>query len=320
MRRPAVLVIGSANIDLVTRAERCPRPGESLVGRSFDTIPGGKGANQAVAAARLGAATVFAGCVGDDAFGTMLREGMMAEGIDLAYLHAHSELPTGTALIIVGDDGENSIVVTPGANQAVTPAEIEAFEPLFHEADVVLLQLEIPLESVDAALDMARRHDALTVLDAGPAQSAPAELIEKAGLISPNETEAEALTGVRVASLDDAREAARQLLELGALEVVMKLGARGCLYAGDGWMHVPAFNVTPVDTTAAGDAFTAALAAQWRGTDKRRDALRYANAAGALAATVAGAQPAMPTRSEVERFLASHHDAPVGANDTQENE
>lgn len=312
MRRPAVLVIGSANIDLVTRAERCPRPGETLIGRAFDTIPGGKGANQAVAAARLGAATVFAGCVGDDAFGALLREQMMAEGIDLAYLRTDPDLPTGTATIIVGDDGENCIVVTPGANHALTPAGIEGIEPLFHEADVVLLQLEIPLETADAALEMARRHDALAVLDVGLARAVPADIIEKAGLISPNETEAEALTGVPVASLDDAREAARQLLELGALEVVMKLGARGCLYAGDGWMHVPAFDITPVDTTAAGDAFTAALAVQWRGAGEKREALRFANAAGAFAATVAGAQPAMPRRHDVERFLAAH-DNPGGA-------
>jgi ribokinase len=298
-----ILVVGSANIDLVTRVQRVPSPGETLLGRSFNTVPGGKGANQATAAARLGAATWFAGCVGNDAFGEMQRRNLSAEGIDLTHVQVHPSEPTGTAVILVADEGQNSIVVTPAANMGIRPEDLAGMAAVFELVDAVLVQLEIPLDTVESALDMARRHAVLSVVDAGPAQQLPDAIIEKADVFSPNETEAEALTGVSIRSLDDAREAGRELLERGARRVVMKLGAMGALYIDDKeWIHVPAFSITPVDTTAAGDAFTAALALVWR---ERRpgDALTFANAAGALAATVAGAQPSMPTRAALDAFL-----------------
>jgi ribokinase len=301
---PRVLVIGSANIDLVTRVTRCPKPGESIIGRSFETIPGGKGANQAVAAARLGARTWFAGCVGGDSFGELQRRTLGAEGIDLSFLKTDSTQPTGTAVIFVADEGENSIVVVPSANYGILPADIEAMTLLFSQVDAVLLQLEVPLETVEAALDAARRAHVLSVLDAGPAQKVPTAIIERAGIVSPNETEAEAMTSVNVSSVEDARVCAGRLLEQGATHVVLKLGARGCLYMGhEEWMHVPAFEVRPVDSVAAGDAFTAALAIAWPRMP-RRDALHFANAAGALATLTPGAQPSMPTRAAIEAFLA----------------
>ena len=304
MEQARLLVVGSANIDLVVQTPRCPKPGESLMGRSFDTVCGGKGANQAVAAARLGAATWFAGCVGADSFGEMQREALAGAGIDVTYLKTHADEPTGTAMICVADTGQNSIVVVPSANLGFRPGDVEALEPLFADIDAVVLQLEIPIETVEAALDLARRTGVVSVLDAGPAQPVTEDVLRKADVVSPNETEAEAITGVAVRSIDDAHEAAARLIDMGAREAVMKLGEHGALYLGEGSTHVPAFDVEPLDTTAAGDAFTAAVALNWK-TLSRHDALRFANAAGALATTVAGAQPSMPTRAAVETFLST---------------
>ena len=311
MSAPTIAVIGSANMDLVTRLMRCPRPGETLLGKSFTTAPGGKGANQAVAAARLGAQVRFVGRVGRDVFGEKLRGNLAAEGIDVTHLETTDEAASGTAVIFVADEGQNSIVVTPGANHCFRPADLEALESQMGDVDAVLLQLEIPLDTVEAALALARRHGVLSVLDAGAAQQVPPSIIQLSDVVSPNETEAEAITGIAVTGIDDAREAASKILEMGAREVVMKLGSRGALYMGDDWFHVPAYPVTPVDTVAAGDAFTAALTIAWRSQLHKRDALRYANAAGALATLNPGAQDAMPRRAEVNAFLEQqqHPDA-----------
>ncbi len=302
MKTPRILVVGSANVDLVTRVPRCPKPGESLIGSSFATVAGGKGANQAVAAARLGARTHFAGCVGNDAFGEMQRTTLASDGIDLTHLKTHPSEPTGTAVILVADAGQNSIVVTPAANLGIRPDDIGAMASLFDDLDAVLLQLEIPLDTVEATLDMARHKGVLSILDAGPAQSVPDSIVAKADVVSPNETEAEAITGIAVASPEDASPAATKLIQMGAKEAVMKLGANGSFYKGDGEFHAPPLAVTPVDTVAAGDAFTAALACTWN-TLSRQESLRFANAVGALATTVAGAQPSMPSRIAAEAFL-----------------
>jgi ribokinase len=295
--------VGSANIDLVTRVSRCPKPGESMIGSSFTTVCGGKGANQAVAAARLGAQVHFAGCVGNDAFGTLQRQTLSEEGIDLTYLKSHASEPTGTAVIMVADEGQNSIVVTPAANYGIMPSHIEMLDPLFEELDAVMTQLEIPLETVEALLRKARASNVLSVLDAGPAQTVPEAIVELADIVSPNETEAEAMTGVTVESVDDARQAAAQLLAMGAKCAVIKMGAGGALYmSGNEWLHVPAYQIDAVDTVAAGDAFTAALTIAWR-RKPPLEALRFANATGALATTMHGAQCSMPYRSAVEDFL-----------------
>ena len=303
MSNHRILVVGSANIDLVTRVPRIPKPGESVIGTSFATFTGGKGANQAVASARLGAETCFAGCVGADAFGDMQRQNLQREGIDLRYLASHPSEPTGTAVITVADNGENCIVVTPAANNGVTVAEVAKFEVDLASFDAVLLQLEIPLDAVEAVLAAARKANVLSVLDAGPAQHVHQRLIELASIVTPNETEAEAMTGIAVTSVETARKAAGHLIEQGAREVVIKMGGGGAFYMSvDEWLHVPAFDVTPIDTVAAGDAFTAALAIQWSACSAL-EAVRYANAAGALATLTAGAQPAMPSRGAVEKFL-----------------
>jgi ribokinase len=299
-----ILVVGSANIDLVTRVPRCPKPGESLVGRSFTTAPGGKGANQAVAAARLGAETTFVGCVGNDEFGAMLRRNLEREGVNVEHLKSHDREPTGTACIYVMDDGDNAIVVTPAANHGLLPADIDALRPVIAAHDVVLTQLEIPLETVEALLRASRAAGVFSILDAGPVRDTPIELLRLADLVSPNETETEAFTGVLIQSEDDALEAAGHFHHAGTETLVIKLGARGALFAmPKQHRHGQAFEVAAIDTVAAGDAFTAALAIVW-GSCPPEEALRFANAAGALATTKTGAQDAMPTRAAVEAFLA----------------
>ncbi len=298
-----ILVVGSANIDLVARVSRIPRPGETLMGSSFTTVCGGKGANQAMAAARLGASVAFLGCVGSDGFAEQQRASLGAAGVNLNYLKSVDHEPTGTAIIEVSDAGENSIVVIPGANFALTPDDLYARRAAFEEADVVLLQLEVPVETVEVALDLAKSYGVLSILDIGSDQPITPAVLGKASVISPNESEAERITGLAVSNADEAHRAARALLDYGANHVVMKLGSTGSRYmGGTSDEFVPAFKVDSVDTTAAGDAFTAALAVAWNEGDIP-GMLRYANAVGALTTTIAGAQPSLPDGAVVAEFL-----------------
>jgi len=298
-----IIVAGSVNMDLVVRASRMPKEGESLIGSGFKMVPGGKGANQAVAAARLGSATHFLGRVGSDVFGTSLRENLASCGVNTDHL-IEDDGPSGIAMIIVNEAGQNSIVVALGANDEVRPDDLSGAADLFSVADFLLVQLEVPLETVEAALDMAREAGVKSVLDAGPPRKLTLELLCKADIVSPNETETAALTGVEVVDPATAREAAKKLLDGGVETVVLKLGEQGSFVATrDLEEHVPAFRVDAVDTTAAGDAFTAALAVALADGDDLVDAVRFANAAGAVAVTRFGAQPSMPTRDEVERLV-----------------
>ena len=303
MPRKKVIVAGSANMDMVMRVQRLPKPGETLMSDSFTTAHGGKGANQAVAAARLGGQVSFIGAVGADAFGQMQRDGLAREGIDLSRLKIDPDLPTGVAQILIADTGDNMIVVAPSANHALLTEDIVAAHGLFQHSDVIITQLEIPLATVESALRMAREHQVFSILDTGGAAlDAPAALIALADMVSPNETEAEALTGIVVDSPEAARTAAAHLRDMGVEHVVMKLGARGCLYFGEEELYVPAFHVDALDATAAGDAFTAALGLAWNHMPVQ-DALQFANAAGALATMGVGAQPSMPTLASVARFM-----------------
>lgn len=305
MHRPRVLVVGSANMDLVTRVARCPGPGETLVGGGFATLPGGKGANQAVAAARMGARAAFAGRVGGDAFGAALRDGLAAEGVSLDALRVDPQSPTGVATILVTDGGENHIVVAPGANAAWTLSEADALEAAVAEADVVLAQLEIPAWVVMRAFAFARARGVRTVLDIGSDQPVPEGLPALADVVSPNETEAARMVDAPLDTPGAALEAARRLRAMGAARVLLKLGARGALWLdGDGPREARAFPIAPVDSTAAGDAFTAAFSVTW-GTMPLDAALRLATAAGALACLKPGAQPAMPARAAVARLAES---------------
>ena len=303
MATPRILVVGSANMDLVVKTPRMPIAGETIMGADFRRVRGGKGANQAVACARLGAETHMLGCVGRDAFGDELVEGLMEDGVQCEYIGRDDEVPSGIAMIMIDETGENSIVVAPGANMELTPSDVAAVSDL-EQFDAVLVQLEVPLPVVAAALQAARDSGVLTVLDAGPPRKLPPDIVRHVDVLSPNETEARTILGEAVDAELDPSEAADKLVVRGAKNVVLKLGAEGALAAWpDHQEHVPAFKVDPVDTTGAGDAFTAALTVSLAEGRELPEATKVGAAAGALAATVFGAAPSMPMRAAVEEFL-----------------
>jgi ribokinase len=301
---PRLTVVGSLNMDLVVRSPRIPRPGETIIGSAFHVVPGGKGANQAVAAARLGAQVAMVGRLGDDDFGHTMLDSLVAEGVDVTFVTPEPKHPTGVALITVDDTGENTIVVASGANMNLSPVQVEAAMAAIEAADVLLLQLEIPLESVIRAAELARSHGTKVILNPAPARPVPNELLALVDVLVPNESETELLAGI---SFDDpvgAGRAAQKLLERGVETVVLTLGAHGALLAyGDQIQHVPAFEVEPVDTTAAGDAFLAGFAVALAEGKPLSQAVSWGNAAGALATTKLGAQPSLPTRPALEELL-----------------
>lgn len=299
-----VVVVGSINMDLIAPVAGLPAAGQTVSGRELLESPGGKGANQAVAAARLGARVSFIGRIGDDGFGVRLGEGLRGEQIDTRAVRTTENCSSGVAIVCVEDAGENTIVVIPGANGCLSPADIAQAEHVIASADVLLVQLETPLETVAAAVETARQHGVLTVLDPAPAPSALPDTLLAVDVICPNESEAAALTGIPIASRGDAEHAARLLRERGARHAVITLGRRGALVCGpSGTEHVPSFPVPAIDATAAGDAFAAALGVAYAETGELRQGIAWGCAAGALAASRLGAQLAMPTREEVIRLL-----------------
>jgi ribokinase len=306
--KPRIVVVGSLNMDLVVHVARLPRPGETVLGRDFVQAPGGKGANQAVAAALLGAEVTMIGRVGDDAFGRQLLESLGRHGVETSCVETTRGISSGLALIGVEESGQNAIAIVGGANALITPDDVQRREAIIAMAHALLVQLEVPLATVIAAVEIARRNGVLTILDPAPAprQPLPSELLA-VDLISPNQSEAEALTGMAVANPADARRAAAALHERGASRIVIKLGEQGALAAEFPGVaiHVPAPRVSPIDTTAAGDAFTAALAFALVAGDSLADATRFACAAGSLATTRPGAQETMPRRAEVEQLLGA---------------
>jgi ribokinase len=296
-----IVVIGSINMDLVCRTPRIPRPGETIMGSAFLTMPGGKGANQAVAAARLGSAgtTVhMIGRVGDDDFGRQLSAGLAGNGVNTDHVISTPGVASGCALIQVDGRGENSIVVVPGANARVTAEDVRTARELIAGASCVVLQLEIPLGTVEYAINLCRELGIFTILDPAPVPPGglPAALYA-VDLLTPNQTEAELILG-------GSEDHARRLLERGAGSVVLKLGASGSMYADRGRAEsFDPFKVKAVDTTAAGDAFTGALAVAHAEGLETSAALRFANAAGAICCQAIGAQAALPTRAAVEAML-----------------
>jgi ribokinase len=304
-RRP-IVVIGSINMDLVTRVPRLPRAGETVLGTSFAVIPGGKGANQAVAAARLGADVYLIGRVGQDDFGRQLLAGLRANGVHADPVVSTPGVPSGCAAIAVDDTGQNSIAVVPGANGLLSPADVDAAEELIASAAVVVMQLEVPIETVRHAAALCRRVGVAMVLDPAPAPAGglPGELYE-VDVLTPNESEAAALVGTNGDSSPEV--IAARLLGRGCRTVVLKLGAAGSLVyeRGKPVTRVAPFRVKVVDTTAAGDAFTGALAVGLGERMSLAAAARFANAAGALCCTKLGAQPALPTREAVEKLWSS---------------
>ena len=290
-----VLVVGSINMDLVVETAKFPAPGETLLGQRFSTFPGGKGANQAVAARRLGAQVTMIGCVGGDAFGRDLLAQLQREGVDTRYVRIDNEASTGVAAITVSQ-AENSIVVVPGANHALSPADIHAAEQAFRDADVVLSQLETPLETVEAAAIMAERHGKPFILNPAPAIPLSAALRERVTLLTPNEHELSVLLSAR-------NDRWQEQLALFPERVLMTRGADGAWFASrNGQLHhQPSFKVTAVDTTGAGDTFNGALAAYWGLA--LPELAREACAAGALSVTRPGAQGGMPTHEQLTTFL-----------------
>ena len=303
--RARIVVMGSLNMDLVVGAPKIPAPGETVIGGDLQTFPGGKGANQAVAAARLGAQVAMVGRVGDDAFGAQLKQTLENDGVDLAYVQNTAVTPSGVALIVVDAAGQNSIVVASGANMRLTPADVEAAAPAIRAADVLVLQLESPLETVQRAAELARAHGVTVILNPAPARPLPPELLALVDVIIPNESETAALTGLPVTSADELTAAADRLRAQGVGMVILTLGARGALLATAGGVRrFPAFPVDQVvDTTAAGDAFVGGLATAVAEKQPLDAAIAWGNAAGALAVTRAGAQPSLPTRAAVEALL-----------------
>lgn len=296
---PTIVVVGSINMDLVVRAPRHPQPGETILGSQFATFPGGKGANQAVAAARLGADVRMIGRVGEDVFGSALRAALEQDHVDTRFVTSTTQ-STGVALITVSDAGQNSIVVAAGANGLLTPADIRAAEPAFHNADVVIAQLEIPLAAVTEAARMAQAHGAKFVLNPAPAQPLPDDLLMLADFIIPNQNELAQLTGIDIGT------EAQPLNALpGSAAWIITLGADGALVIDQGSsMRIPTHAVNVVDTTAAGDAFVGAFCVALAEGKSVPEAAAWGNAAGALAVTAHGAQPSLPTRTAVEQLLA----------------
>ncbi|HEY0008643.1 MAG TPA: ribokinase [Tepidisphaeraceae bacterium] len=297
-RRPRIVVIGSINMDLVLPCARLPVQGETLAAGALQLLPGGKGANQAVAAARLGASVCMIGRVGNDTFGRQLCAGLSHDGVDTRYVRTTRNTPTGTASIFLQKSGENSILLSSGANGKVTPADVNAAKSVIRDADIVLLQLELPLATVAHAIALCRKLKVRTILDPAPAVKLP-EAFYEVDVLTPNEGEALVLAGGKTSS---PQETAKRLRKRGVKQVVLKLGARGAMHDDGTITNASGFRIKPIDTTAAGDAFTAAMGVGLAEGKEWPDVLRFANGAGALTCTKIGAQPSLPTRKEVDRL------------------
>jgi ribokinase len=310
---PQIVVIGSANTDLVVRVAALPRPGETVLGGEFASVGGGKGANQAVAAARAGGRTTFVAKLGSDAFGDAAVAAFAADGIDTRFV-TRAAGPSGVAFILIDSRGENCIAVASGANDLLAPADIDAAREAIAAADVVLVQLEIPLETVQHAVAVAKAAGRLVILNPAPARPLDAEILRGIDLITPNETEAELLCGVTITDAASAAAAADRLRALGPANAIVTLGPQGCLVAdATGRTHVDGHAVTAIDTVAAGDVFNGCLAvALGEGLDLAA-AARFANAASAIAVTRAGAQASAPWRHEI---LARQAGQPAAARGT----
>ncbi|MBD1861047.1 MULTISPECIES: ribokinase [Trichocoleus] len=301
-----IVVVGSANSDYLIRGPKLPLPGETIQGETFLAAPGGKGANQAVAAARLGARVAFVARIGKDERGQALMANLQAQGVDTSYVVQDEQAATGVALIMVGQGGEKQILTAPGANHQLAVVDVEAAQAAIASTKVVLAQLEAPLEVVQAAFRLGREAGARTVLDPAPAVPLANELLQEVDLIRPNSSEAEVITGVKVTDPDSARQAAGILLQRGVGAVAMQAGDAGNLLIwpeGECWL--PKVPVQSIDATGAGDAFAAAIAVALAENQPWSEAGRFANAAAAIATTGFGAQTALPTRSAIMSLLAT---------------
>jgi ribokinase len=296
--QPHIVVVGSANIDLTTITDVFPRPGETIFGSGFHLGFGGKGANQAVAASLCGARVSMIARVGDDLFGPATMENFTRRGVDTAHVKVTPGVSSGVAPIFVDSSGQNRILVVKGANDRVAPADIDAAEEVLRAADCVVLQLEIPLETVYYTLRKARQWGVRSILNPAPGQAIDMAAIACADYVIPNETEAESLSGMPVSSLDEAKSCARTLREGGLRGVIVTLGANGALFGDE---HIAPWPVKPVDTTGAGDAFIGAFATFLAGGDGEAEAIRKANVYAALSTLAIGTQSSFVTREQFER-------------------
>jgi ribokinase len=302
-----IIVVGSINLDLVASVQRMPREGETVFGGDFATYPGGKGANQAVAAARLGAKVALIGNLGNDGFAEQLRTALVAEGV-LTHCVKNVPGPSGAAMILVSAEGHNSIVVIPGANDKLDIENLEDFTEELRDASIILAQLEIPLATVERLAELAAEFNVPFILDPAPARELPNELLRRVTWLTPNESETQTLLasmGITLVEPVDPPVAAHHLLVAGVRNVILKLGAKGVFLAGADVTpsYISSFKVDPIDTTAAGDAFNGGFACALSDGMQPIDAARFANAVAAIAVSRAGAQPSMPLRSEVENLM-----------------
>jgi len=299
-----ILVVGSLNMDLVVRVKEMPQPGETIFGRDFQMVPGGKGANQAIAAARSGAKVTMIGKVGAEDFGMRLIENLAVDNINTEHISFDDQAATGIAMISLDEGGQNSIIVASGANMQLAPEDVRDAWASLEDVDMVVMPLEIPLDCVAEAAKLAKRDGAKVLLNPAPAQSLPEDLLANLDLLIPNETELEILSGMPVSDRASAEKAAQVLFETGVETIVVTLGADGALLLQDGrTTHIAAPEVDVVDTTAAGDSFIGGLAAALTKGKSIEDAVAYASCAGALAVTKFGAQPSIPMADDVEKLL-----------------
>jgi ribokinase len=310
MTAPRICVVGSSNVDLTFRTPRLPRLGETLTGHGCQLGFGGKGANQAVTAARLGAQVAMIGKVGRDVFGEQTLEHFRHEGIDITHVRSDADHPTGTAAILVDDEARNCIIVAPGANHRLTPQDVRDAAEMIREADLLICQLETPMEATREALQIAREAGVATLFNPAPAAELPDELLSFCDLCVPNEPEAELLTGLPVTNREEAEAAVLALRERGAATVIVTLGSQGALVAdGQGNEFIQALKVAAVDSTGAGDAFIGSLAVYLGEGNSLREAVRRANAVAALSVTRPGTQSSFPTRAEVGAFMGEEQPA-----------
>jgi ribokinase len=300
MSKTSILVLGSSNTDMVIKTENFPRPGETLLGGSFFMFPGGKGANQAVAASRLGGNVTFIAKVGNDIFGEQALEQFKKEGINTNFIIKDLKNPSGVALITVDGKGENTIVVAQGSNGALTPGDLQHAEKEFEKHDIILTQLETPIETVVHIATLAARYKKKFILNPAPAMQLPADLFRHLYIISPNKSETEALTGIEIKNIAAAKKAANKLIEKGVQHVVITLGAEGAyIYNDKIQKHIPTVKVKAVDSTAAGDVFNGAMTVALAEDAQLAEAVEFANRAAALSVTKMGAQASAPYRNEM---------------------
>ncbi len=298
-----ITVVGSSNTDMIIKVPRIPRPGETILGGTFSTAAGGKGANQAVAAARAGGEVTFIARLGTDMLGEKSLEGFRDDMIETRYVFRDKDAPSGTALIFVDQEGDNSIAVASGANANLSPKDIETAKDAVINADILLMQLETPLETVMAAAWLASKNGVKVVLNPAPAQQLPDALLRNVDILTPNESEIELLTDLTVTDLDSAEKGARMLMDRGVTTVIVTLGKKGALLVtGDKKQVFPVPDVEVVDTTAAGDVFNGAFTVALAETGSLEQSIQFANIAATLSVTKLGAQPSAPARKQIDTF------------------